>query len=97
MDMVVCGVVVRQRRGRGEGKMKRGGRGRRRAHGEAPPSVDLAVNGKNATHHLHLRAVTQVNIWSYANHEVLHKIDIDHLENVFCTKFIEETSDEVLV
>lgn len=41
--------------------------------------------------------VLQVNIWSYANHEVLHKIDIDHLENVFCTKFIEETSDEVLV
>ena len=38
----------------GEDEMKRGGRGRRRAHGEVPPQADLAVGGKKATPPLHL-------------------------------------------
>jgi WD40 repeat protein len=39
----------------------------------------------------------QVNIWRYDNQELLHEIDTGHSANVFCTKFVPETSDEVVV
>lgn len=41
--------------------------------------------------------VLQVNIWNYANQELLHEIDTGHSANVFCTKFVPETCDEVVV
>ncbi|VAH86927.1 unnamed protein product [Triticum turgidum subsp. durum] len=40
---------------------------------------------------------TRVNIWNYANQELLHEIDTGHSANVFCTKFVPETCDEVVV
>ncbi|KQK23224.1 hypothetical protein BRADI_1g72086v3 [Brachypodium distachyon] len=40
---------------------------------------------------------TRINIWSYANREMLHDIDTGHSANVFCTKFVPETSDDVVV
>ncbi|XBI37819.1 hypothetical protein VPH35_123031 [Triticum aestivum] len=52
-EMAVRSVLLRQRRG-GEREMKRGRKGRQRAHGEAPPGADLAVSGKAAPHSSHL-------------------------------------------
>uniref|UniRef100_A0A0E0NQR8 Anaphase-promoting complex subunit 4 WD40 domain-containing protein n=1 Tax=Oryza rufipogon TaxID=4529 RepID=A0A0E0NQR8_ORYRU len=40
---------------------------------------------------------TRIGIWSYANRELLHDIDTGHSANIFCTKFVPETSDEVIV
>jgi len=41
--------------------------------------------------------VLQINIWSYNNRELLHDIDTGHSANIFCTKFVPETCDEVVV
>ncbi|XP_011622171.1 WD and tetratricopeptide repeats protein 1 isoform X1 [Amborella trichopoda] len=38
----------------------------------------------------------QINIWSYANQNLLHSIDTGHSANIFCTKFIPETGDELV-
>jgi len=40
---------------------------------------------------------TRINIWSYNNRELLHDIDTGHSANIFCTKFVPETCDEVVV
>ncbi|XP_068638965.1 protein ALTERED SEED GERMINATION 2 isoform X2 [Aristolochia californica] len=40
---------------------------------------------------------TQVNIWSYTSKSLLHSIDSGHTANIFCTKFVPETSDELVV
>ncbi|KAF8776119.1 hypothetical protein HU200_003804 [Digitaria exilis] len=40
---------------------------------------------------------TRINIWSYNNRELLHSIDTGHSANIFCTKFVPETGDEVVV
>ncbi|KAG2554212.1 hypothetical protein PVAP13_9KG648500 [Panicum virgatum] len=40
---------------------------------------------------------TKINIWSYNNRELLHGIDTGHSANIFCTKFVPETCDEVVV
>ncbi|XP_012067963.1 WD and tetratricopeptide repeats protein 1 isoform X2 [Jatropha curcas] len=40
---------------------------------------------------------TQMNIWSYNGRKLLHSIDTGHSANIFCTKFIPETSDELVV
>ncbi|PUZ42476.1 hypothetical protein GQ55_9G585700 [Panicum hallii var. hallii] len=40
---------------------------------------------------------TKINIWSYNNQELLHDIDTGHSANIFCTKFVPETCDEVVV
>jgi hypothetical protein len=40
--------------------------------------------------------VPQINIWSYKNRELLHDIDTGHSANIFCTKFVPETCDEVV-
>ncbi|KMZ63696.1 hypothetical protein ZOSMA_3G01800 [Zostera marina] len=40
---------------------------------------------------------TQINIWSHANKKLIHTIDSGHSANIFCTKFVPETSDEVIV
>ncbi|KAK6940224.1 WD40 repeat, partial [Dillenia turbinata] len=40
---------------------------------------------------------TQINIWSYSGQKLLHSIDTGHSANIFCTKFVPETSDELLV
>ncbi|XP_072993028.1 protein ALTERED SEED GERMINATION 2 [Typha latifolia] len=39
----------------------------------------------------------RINIWSYANKGLLHTIETGHSTNIFCTKFIPETSDELVV
>ncbi|GJN08843.1 hypothetical protein PR202_ga26802 [Eleusine coracana subsp. coracana] len=39
---------------------------------------------------------TRINIWSYNNRELLHDIDTGHSANIFCTKFVPETCDEVV-
>lgn len=39
----------------------------------------------------------QINIWSYSGRKLLHSIDTGHSANIFCTKFIPETSDELVV
>lgn len=39
----------------------------------------------------------QIKIWSYNNQELLHDIDTGHSANIFCTKFVPETCDEVVV
>lgn len=38
----------------------------------------------------------QINIWSYAARKLLHSIETGHSGNIFCTKFIPETSDELV-
>ncbi|XP_062216646.1 protein ALTERED SEED GERMINATION 2-like isoform X2 [Phragmites australis] len=40
---------------------------------------------------------TRINIWSYNNRELLHDIDTGHSANIFCTKFVPERCDEVVV
>ncbi|RYR42055.1 hypothetical protein Ahy_A08g038501 isoform B [Arachis hypogaea] len=40
---------------------------------------------------------TRINIWNYADRKLLHSIDTGHTANIFCTKFIPETSDEIVV
>lgn len=37
---------------------------------------------------------TQINIWRYSDRKLLNSIDTGHSSNIFCTKFIPETSDE---
>ncbi|XP_062210151.1 protein ALTERED SEED GERMINATION 2-like isoform X1 [Phragmites australis] len=40
---------------------------------------------------------TRINIWSYNNRELLHDIDTGHSANIFCTKFVPERCDDVVV
>ncbi|XP_073143656.1 protein ALTERED SEED GERMINATION 2 isoform X4 [Henckelia pumila] len=40
---------------------------------------------------------TRLNIWSYSNRKLLHSIDTGHSANIFCTKFVPETSNELVV
>ncbi|XP_073268649.1 protein ALTERED SEED GERMINATION 2 [Populus alba] len=39
----------------------------------------------------------EVNIWSYTGRKLLHSIDTGHSANIFCSKFVPETSDELVV
>lgn len=41
--------------------------------------------------------ISQVNIWSYSTGGLIHSIDTGHSANIFCTKFVPETCDELLV
>ncbi|XP_044512301.1 protein ALTERED SEED GERMINATION 2 isoform X2 [Mangifera indica] len=40
---------------------------------------------------------TRINIWSYSSRKLLHSIETGHSANIFCTKFVPETSDELVV
>ncbi|XP_022133740.1 WD repeat protein iqw1 isoform X2 [Momordica charantia] len=40
---------------------------------------------------------TRINIWSYSGRKLLHSVDTGHSANIFCTKFVPETSDELVV
>ncbi|KAG1334616.1 WD and tetratricopeptide repeats protein 1 [Cocos nucifera] len=40
---------------------------------------------------------TRINIWSYNNQRLLHSIETGHSTNIFCTKFVPKTSDELVV
>ncbi|KAH7654664.1 WD and tetratricopeptide repeats protein 1 [Dioscorea alata] len=40
---------------------------------------------------------TCLNIWSYTNGDLVQSIDTGHNANIFCTKFVPETSDELVV
>ncbi|KAM7514516.1 hypothetical protein LguiA_004099 [Lonicera macranthoides] len=40
---------------------------------------------------------TRINVWSYSSRELLHSIETGHSHNIFCTKFVPETSDELVV
>ncbi|KAL2512606.1 transducin family protein/WD-40 repeat family protein [Abeliophyllum distichum] len=40
---------------------------------------------------------TRINVWSYSSRKLLHSIETGHSTNIFCTKFIPETSDELVV
>ncbi|OAY85694.1 WD and tetratricopeptide repeats protein 1 [Ananas comosus] len=40
---------------------------------------------------------TRINIWSYSNPGLLHSIETGHSTNIFCTKFVPETNDELVV
>ncbi|XP_038717662.1 WD and tetratricopeptide repeats protein 1 isoform X2 [Tripterygium wilfordii] len=39
----------------------------------------------------------RMNIWSYSSRKILYSIDTGHSANIFCTKFVPETSDELVV
>ncbi|KAG6784323.1 hypothetical protein POTOM_010014 [Populus tomentosa] len=41
--------------------------------------------------------ILQVNIWSYTGRKLLRSIDTGHSANIFCSKFVPETSDELVV
>lgn len=41
--------------------------------------------------------ILQVNIWSYSTGRLIQSIDTGHSANIFCAKFVPETSDELLV
>jgi hypothetical protein len=43
-----------------------------------------------------LHEILQINVWSYAGQKLVHSIDTGHTANIFCTKFIPETSDELV-
>ncbi|KAK1405567.1 WD and tetratricopeptide repeats protein 1 [Heracleum sosnowskyi] len=40
---------------------------------------------------------TRINIWSYSGHKLLHSVETGHTANIFCTKFVPETSDDLVV
>ncbi|XP_022976302.1 WD and tetratricopeptide repeats protein 1-like [Cucurbita maxima] len=40
---------------------------------------------------------TRINIWSYSGQKLLHSVETGHSANIFCTKFVPETSDELVV
>ncbi|GKV09451.1 hypothetical protein SLEP1_g20950 [Rubroshorea leprosula] len=40
---------------------------------------------------------TQVNVWNYSGRKLLHSIETGHSGNIFCVKFVPETSDELVV
>ncbi|XP_057773219.1 LOW QUALITY PROTEIN: protein ALTERED SEED GERMINATION 2 [Salvia miltiorrhiza] len=40
---------------------------------------------------------TRVNVWSYSSRKLMHSIETGHSANIFCTKFVPETSDELVV
>lgn len=40
---------------------------------------------------------TRINIWSYPNLGLVHSIETGHSANIFCTKFVPETCDELVV
>ncbi|KAF5185962.1 Ddb1- and cul4-associated factor [Thalictrum thalictroides] len=40
---------------------------------------------------------TRINIWSYSSKKLLHRVETGHAANIFCTKFVPETSDELVV
>lgn len=39
----------------------------------------------------------QVNIWDYGSRKLVHSIETGHSANIFCTKFMPETGDDVVV
>lgn len=39
----------------------------------------------------------QVNLWDYGSLKLSHSIDTGHSANIFCTKFLPETGDDVVV
>uniref|UniRef100_A0A1J3IXC2 WD and tetratricopeptide repeats protein 1 n=1 Tax=Noccaea caerulescens TaxID=107243 RepID=A0A1J3IXC2_NOCCA len=39
----------------------------------------------------------RLNIWNYSSRKLLHSVDTGHTANIFCTKFVPETSDELVV
>ncbi|XP_074279406.1 protein ALTERED SEED GERMINATION 2 isoform X2 [Silene latifolia] len=39
---------------------------------------------------------TRINIWRYSDRELINSIDTGHSSNIFCTKFVPETSDEIV-
>ncbi|XAR62100.1 hypothetical protein NMG60_11016717 [Bertholletia excelsa] len=40
---------------------------------------------------------TRVNIYSYSSRKLLHSMETGHSANIYCTKFVPETSDELVV
>uniref|UniRef100_A0A1D1ZD60 WD and tetratricopeptide repeats protein 1 n=1 Tax=Anthurium amnicola TaxID=1678845 RepID=A0A1D1ZD60_9ARAE len=40
---------------------------------------------------------TRINIWGYPDRRLINSIDTGHSANIFCTRFIPETSDELVV
>lgn len=48
----------------------------------------LLISGSDDTH---------INVWSYSSRKLLHSIETGHSANIFCTKFVPETSDELVV
>ena len=38
----------------------------------------------------------QINVWKYIGHKLLTSVDTGHSSNIFCTKFMPETSDEIV-
>ncbi|XP_022982475.1 WD and tetratricopeptide repeats protein 1-like isoform X2 [Cucurbita maxima] len=40
---------------------------------------------------------TRINIWNYSGRKLLHSVETGHSANIFCTKFVPETSDELVV
>ncbi|KAH8957687.1 hypothetical protein BDL97_07G105500 [Sphagnum fallax] len=40
---------------------------------------------------------TRVNLWDYGSLKLSHSIDTGHTANIFCTKFLPETGDDVVV
>uniref|UniRef100_A0A7N0UM05 WD and tetratricopeptide repeats protein 1 n=1 Tax=Kalanchoe fedtschenkoi TaxID=63787 RepID=A0A7N0UM05_KALFE len=40
---------------------------------------------------------TRINIWSYTSRDLVQTIETGHTANIFCTKFLPETSDELVV
>ncbi|KAL0736142.1 hypothetical protein Bca4012_012352 [Brassica carinata] len=39
----------------------------------------------------------RVNVWDYSSRKLLHSVETGHTANIFCTKFVPETSDELVV
>ncbi|KAK9713955.1 hypothetical protein RND81_06G061000 [Saponaria officinalis] len=47
----------------------------------------LLISGSDDTH---------INIWRYSDRKLLNSIDTGHSSNIFCTKFVPETCDEIV-
>jgi len=46
--------------------------------------------------HIVIFGCIQINIWGYSDRKLLKSIDTGHSTNIFCTKFVPETSDELV-
>ena len=57
-----------------------------------------SISRKSVFHFINeMIPLAQINVWSYGSGKLLHSVETGHTANIFCTKFVPETSDELVV
>lgn len=63
-----------------------------------PLHVVGSISRKSVFHFINeMIPLVQINVWSYGSGKLLHSVETGHTANIFCTKFVPETSDELVV